>query len=88
MVAVGSRRPPQLFNFRFRLGVIGHSCGKMVKDCYIIPLSYNEDLHKSLLPLEGPGLAEVREDVLLSLVVRNKRSRPGEIFLVLVLLTA
>ena len=61
-------------NKRDRFGVIGNN-GKMVKDCYIIALPKTEAIHPCLLPLDGPGLDEDRNDVLLALIVRSKRKR-------------
>ena len=62
----------------FRLGVVGQSNSKMVKDCYILPLGATDTIHSSLLPLDGPGLEEVRPNLLLALIVRTRRKRPGD----------
>ena len=50
----------------------------MVKDCYILPLGSTDTINPSLLPLDGPGLDEVRTDMLLALIVRTRRKRPGD----------
>jgi hypothetical protein len=55
----------------------------MVKDCYIMPLSSDEQLHHSLHPIDGHGLGEAREDILLAIIVRTKRKRPGSIDIML-----
>ena len=64
----------QYLNKRDRFGVVGNN-GKMVKDCYIIALPKNQPIHPCLMPLDGPGLDEDRNDVLLALIVRSKRKR-------------
>ena len=61
----------------YRLGVVGNN-SKMVKDCYILPLSSTDTLNDSLLPLDGPGLEDIRPNMLLALVVRTRRKRPGD----------
>ena len=50
----------------------------MVKDCYILPLSATDTINESLLPLDGPGLEEMRPNMLLALIVRTRRKRPGD----------
>ena len=40
----------------------------MVKDCYIIALPKEKSIHPVLLPLDGPGLDEDRDDLLLALI--------------------
>ena len=62
---------------RHRFGVVGNN-NKMVKDCYILPLSCEDKIHSCLLPLDGPGLEEKRPDMLLALIVRSKRKRVRE----------
>ena len=42
----------------------------MVKDCYIIALPKNGQIHECLKPLDGPGLEDERKDILLALIVR------------------
>ena len=42
-------------NFFFRFGVV-RGLGKMVKDCYVIALPKEKDIHPVMLPLDGPGL--------------------------------
>ena len=56
-------------NNRDRFGVVGNN-SKMVKDCYILALPKNGQIHECLKPLDGPGLEEERKDVLLALIVR------------------
>ena len=50
----------------------------MVKDCYILPLSATDTVNACLLPLDGLGLEEVRPNMLLALIVRTRRKRPGD----------
>ena len=66
-----------LFDLLHRLGVVGNN-SKMVKDCYLLPLSSTDNLNRALLPLDGPGIEESRPDMLLALVVRTRRKRPGD----------
>ena len=41
----------------FRFGVLSiESLGKMVKDCYVIALPKEKEIHPVMLPLDGPGL--------------------------------
>ena len=41
----------------FRFGILSiESLGKMVKDCYIIALPKEKEIHPVMLPLDGPGL--------------------------------
>ena len=41
----------------YRFGVLSFEClGKMVKDCYIIALPKEKEIHPVMLPLDGPGL--------------------------------
>ena len=56
-------------NNRDRFGVVGNN-SKMVKDCYIIALPKNGQIHECLKPLDGPGLEDERKDILLALIVR------------------
>ncbi len=62
---------------RDRFGVVGNN-SKMVKDCYIMAISKDENLHSCLLPLDGPGLDENRKDMLVALIVRSKRKRNSD----------
>ena len=50
----------------------------MVKDCYILPLGATDSINDALLPLDGPGLDEVRTNILIALIVRTRRKRPGD----------
>ena len=59
------------------MGVVGNN-SKMVKDCYILPLSSTDKLNEALLPLDGPGIEDPKSDMLLALVVRTRRKRPGD----------
>ncbi len=61
---------------RQRFGVVGNN-SPMVKDCYILPLGSKDQLNDCLVPCDGPGLEEERPNLLLALVVRSKRKRPG-----------
>ena len=62
---------------RNRLGVVGNN-SKMVKDCYLMPLADKDEIPSCLLPLEGPGLEKDRPNLLLALIVRTRRKRPGD----------
>merc|ERR1712025_429327 len=62
---------------RDRFGVV-RGLGKMVKDCYIIALPKEKSIHPVLLPLDGPGLDEDRDDLLLALIVRSKGKRSSD----------
>lgn len=62
---------------RSRFGVVGNA-SKMVKDCYIFPLSSGDEIHPCLTPMDGPGLDEDRSDMLLALIVRSRRKRPAD----------
>ena len=65
---------------RNRLAV-AHNTSKMVKDCYVMPLGKEDDLDPCLLPLDGPGLADeaaAKRNLLLGLIVRTRRKRPGD----------
>ena len=66
----------QIFFYRF--GVVRGFGSKMVKDCYIIALPKTESIHPILMPLDGPGLDEDRDDLLLALIVRSKRKRSSD----------
>ena len=50
----------------------------MVKDCYILPLGATDSINDALLPLDGPGLDDVRTNILIALIVRTRRKRPGD----------
>merc|ERR1719278_561083 len=63
---------------RDRFGVVGNA-NKMVKDCYIMPLGKDQEVPPALLPLEGQGLPQNRTNLLLSILVRTKRHRPGDV---------
>ena len=44
----------------------------------MLPFGATETINPCLLPLDGPGLGEVRKDMLLALIVRTRRKRPGD----------
>ena len=67
----------QYLSTRDRFGVVGN-CNKNVKDCYIMPLRSSKPVPAALLPLSGQGLPPSRPDLLLSIIVRTKRSRAQE----------
>lgn len=46
-----------------------------VKDFYIVPLPSNTKLPSVLLPLDGPGLGEVKTHLLLAIVIRQRKKR-------------
>ena len=64
-------------NSRDRFGVVGN-CNKNVKDCYIMPLGSAQAMPPALLPMSGQGLPETRPDLLLTIIVRNRRTRPND----------
>lgn len=46
-----------------------------VKDFYIVPLPANTTLPPVLLPLDGPGLGEVKTHLLIAIVIRQRKRR-------------
>ncbi|XP_049879682.1 death-inducer obliterator 1 isoform X2 [Pectinophora gossypiella] len=60
---------------RNRLGVVKVSNTTAVKDFYIVPLPANTALPSVLLPLDGPGLGEVKTHLLLAIVIRQRKKR-------------
>jgi hypothetical protein len=63
---------------RDRFGVVGNARA-IVKDCYILPLAATQPVPAALEALlEGPGLPAGRPDLLLSILVRARRHRPGD----------
>ncbi|XP_026759086.2 death-inducer obliterator 1 [Galleria mellonella] len=60
---------------RNRLGVVKVSSTTSVKDFYIVPLPANTTLPPVLLPLEGPGLGEVKTHLLIAIVIRQRKKR-------------
>ena len=64
-------------NTRDRFGVVGN-CNKNVKDCYIMPLGSAQPMPSALLPMSGQGLPDTRPDLLLTIIVRNRRTRPND----------
>jgi len=64
---------------RDRFGVVGNA-NKLVKDCYIMPLRSTSPVPSALLPLSGQGLPLTRPDLLLTIIVRTRRtaSRPSD----------
>eukprot|EP00092_Neocalanus_flemingeri_P057326 GFUD01068113.1.p1 GENE.GFUD01068113.1~~GFUD01068113.1.p1 ORF type:complete len:1909 (-),score=640.60 GFUD01068113.1:4-5181(-) len=67
----------QYLSTRDRFGVVGNA-NKLVKDCYIMPLSTTSPVPAALLPLSGQGLPITRPDLLLTILVRTRRNRPGD----------
>ena len=61
-----------------RFGVVGN-CNKNVKDCYIMPLRATQPVPEGLLPMSGQGLPLTRPDLLLSIIVRTKRSQASDL---------
>lgn len=69
----------QALKTRERIGVV-KGLGKMVKDCYVIALPKEKDIHPVLLPLMEPGwsikeilgLYAERNDMLLALIFKKK----------------
>lgn len=60
---------------RNRLGVVKVSSTTTVKDFYIVPLPANTNLPAVLLPLDGPGIGEVKTHLLLGIVIRQRKKR-------------
>lgn len=46
-----------------------------IKDFYIIPLPANTSLPSVLLPLNGPGLGDVKTHLLIAVIIRQRRKR-------------
>lgn len=46
-----------------------------VKDFYIVPIPANTSLPQVLLPLDGPGLGEVKTHLLISIIIRQRKKR-------------
>ena len=63
----------------YRFGVVGNCNKKNVKDCYIMPLRATQPVPEALLPMSGQGLPLTRPDLLLSIIVRTKRTRASEL---------
>lgn len=61
--------------YHSRLGVVKVSNTTTVKDFYILPLPANTSLPAVLLPLDGPGLGEVKTHLLLAIVIRQRKKR-------------
>ncbi|XP_045778192.1 uncharacterized protein LOC123876092 isoform X2 [Maniola jurtina] len=60
---------------RNRLGVVKVSNTATVKDLYIVPAPANTALPAVLLPLDGPGLGELRTHLLLAIIIRQRKKR-------------
>lgn len=58
-----------------RLGVVKVTNTATVKDFYIVPLPANTSLPDVLLPLDGPGLGEVKTHLLISIIIRQRKKR-------------
>ena len=67
----------QYLSSRGRFGVVGN-CNKNVKDCYIMPLDKTHPVPEALQALSGQGLPVARPDLLLTIIVRTKRSRAAD----------
>ncbi|CAK1540120.1 unnamed protein product [Leptosia nina] len=61
---------------RNRLGVVKVRNTATVKDFYILPLSANTALPPVLLPLDGPGLGDVKTHLLIAIIIRQRKKRP------------
>lgn len=59
----------------FRLGVVKASNMMTVKDFYIVPLPANTTLPAVLLPLDGPGIGEIKTHLLIAIVIRQRKKR-------------
>lgn len=46
-----------------------------VKDFYIVPLPANTSLPAVLLPLDGPGIGEIKTHMLIAIVIRQRKKR-------------
>lgn len=46
-----------------------------VKDFYIVPLSANTTLPAVLLPLDGPGIGDIKTHLLIAIVIRQRKKR-------------
>ncbi|XP_050342357.1 death-inducer obliterator 1 isoform X3 [Nymphalis io] len=60
---------------RNRLGVVKVSNTATVKDFYIVPIPANTSLPPVLLPLNGPGLGEVKTHLLIAIIIRQRKKR-------------
>ncbi|XP_050681250.1 death-inducer obliterator 1 isoform X1 [Leptidea sinapis] len=60
---------------RNRLGVVKVTNTATVKDFYIVPLSANTSLPAVMLPLDGPGLGEVKTHLLIAIIIRQRKKR-------------
>lgn len=60
---------------RNRLGVVKASNMLTVKDFYIVPLPANTPLPAVLLPLDGPGIGDIKTHLLIAIVIRQRKKR-------------
>ncbi|XP_047535468.1 death-inducer obliterator 1 [Vanessa atalanta] len=60
---------------RNRLGVVKVTNTATVKDFYIVPIPANTSLPPVLLPLDGPGLGEVKTHLLIAIIIRQRKKR-------------
>ncbi|XP_023934034.2 uncharacterized protein LOC112043019 isoform X2 [Bicyclus anynana] len=60
---------------RNRLGVVKVSNTATVKDLYIVPAPANTPLPSVLMPLDGPGLGEVKTHLLIAIIIRQRKKR-------------
>uniref|UniRef100_T1JTB7 PHD-type domain-containing protein n=1 Tax=Tetranychus urticae TaxID=32264 RepID=T1JTB7_TETUR len=61
----------EYLNTRKRYGVVG--AGKSIKDFYILPLPKDADPPEVLLPFDGPGIPSNRPNLLLGILVKNRK---------------
>ncbi|XP_008203229.1 uncharacterized protein LOC100679883 isoform X2 [Nasonia vitripennis] len=61
-------------NSRNRLGVLG-TISSQIKDFYIVPFSHGSKLPPVLLPLDGPGLEENHQHLLLGIIVVHRSKK-------------
>nr|XP_058933128.1 death-inducer obliterator 1-like [Kogia breviceps] len=64
------------FSSHGRFGVMVNN-SRHVKNLYLIPLSATDPIPSKLLPFEGPGLESPRPNIILGLVICQKRKRPS-----------
>ncbi|KAF9421447.1 hypothetical protein HW555_002662 [Spodoptera exigua] len=60
---------------RNRLGVVKASNMLTVKDFYMVPLPANTPLPSVLLPLDGPGIGDIKTHLLIAIVIRQRKKR-------------
>ncbi|XP_039752411.1 death-inducer obliterator 1 isoform X1 [Pararge aegeria] len=60
---------------RNRLGVVKVSNTATIKDLYIVPAPANTPLPSVLLPLDGPGVGELKTHLLIAIIIRQRKKR-------------